>query len=147
MAYGLWLMAMREMRVEDLEAVAALCAQLGYTATVHELRERFPILIKRGDGLFVADMDGAIAGWVHVLERILLESPAHAELGGLVVDENCRRRGIGRALVERSIAWTRERGLPKLRLRSNISRPEAHAFYPALGFKLVKTQHAYEIST
>ena len=28
-------------------------------------------------------------------------------------------------------------------LRSNVARPEAHAFYPALGFERSKTQHVY----
>jgi GNAT superfamily N-acetyltransferase len=134
----------RPMERADLAEVARLCAQLGFPADEAALVPRFAALA--GDGLFVAEIAARIVGWIHVGERVLLESEARAELGGLVVDERARRAGVGRALVERAIAWARARSLRTLRLRSNVNRPEAHAFYPALGFRLTKTQHAYERS-
>lgn len=135
----------REMQENDLVSVASLSGELGYPTTPATLAPRFAALRKVDEGLFVVEADGQIAGWAHVGGRVLLESPPHAEVGALVVGRAFRRRGVGRALVERAIEWTRAHGLPTLRLRSNIARPEAHAFYPALGFQLLKTQHAYEL--
>lgn len=135
----------RDMVAGDLARVGALSGALGYPVETSALAERFARL--RGQrGLFVGVVDGRVAGWIDVHERVLLESPAHAELGALVVDASVRRAGVGRALVDRAIAWTRERRLPTLRVRSNVVRPEAHAFYPALGFALMKTQHTYELA-
>jgi len=133
------------MELHDLSAVRALSAQLGYVVTEDELRARF-LRLRNERGLFVCIVEDALAGWIDVHERWLLEAPPHGELGGLVVDERMRRRGVGRALVMRAIAWTRSRGLSLLRLRSNVARDAAHAFYPALGFARIRTSHVYEIS-
>jgi GNAT superfamily N-acetyltransferase len=61
-----------------------------------------------------------------------------------VVDSRRRREGLGKALVARAEQWARERSLPKLRVRSNVTREESHRFYPAIGFVKSKTQHVYE---
>ena len=68
---------------------------------------------------------------------------ARVEVAGLVVDEKCRGRGIGRALMGRAESWAREHGCAMVSLRSNVIRSEAHAFYQGLGYSLVKTQHAF----
>ena len=66
-----------------------------------------------------------------------------AEVVGLVVDADARRAGAGRRLVAAAEDWARAQGMGELFLRSNVVRPEAHAFYPALGFERSKTQHVY----
>ncbi|MFB3920620.1 MAG: GNAT family N-acetyltransferase [Terriglobia bacterium] len=82
-------------------------------------------------------------GWVHVFVCHLVESDAFTEIGGLVVDEKWRGAGIGRLLVEQAEAWARAKGCTSIRLRSNIIRQEAHQFYSKLGYRIVKTQHAF----
>ena len=72
-----------------------------------------------------------------------VEAGDEAEVVGLVVDADARRTGTGRKLIAAAEDWARARGLRELFLRSNIVRPEAHAFYPALGFERSKTQHVY----
>jgi GNAT superfamily N-acetyltransferase len=47
---------------------------------------------------------------------------------------------VGRALVERAEQWARSRGLSGIRLRSRVTRAEAHAFYRCLGYQPVKQQ-------
>jgi predicted N-acetyltransferase YhbS len=54
-----------------------------------------------------------------------------------------RRRALGGALVRAAEQWARECGAERVMVRSNAVRAESHAFYPALGFALVKTQHVY----
>ena len=137
----------RSMEPSDLGVVARLSTELGYPATPAELGERFPPLLRSaGDALFVATGDGEVLGWAHVQRRAVLESAPDAELMALVVGADHRRTGAGRALVEACVAWTRRQGLPKLRVRSNIVRTEAHRFYPALGFVRVKTSHVYDLA-
>ena len=136
----------RPMGAGDLAQVAELSEQLGYPVSLEDLERRFSIIFPEKDhALFVAETaDGRIAGWTHVYATHLLESPSFAEIGGLVVRAGSRRIGAGRALVEAADRWARSQGLGSLRVRSNVLRTEAHQFYPACGFKRIKTQHNYE---
>ena len=86
---------------------------------------------------------GAIAGWIHVFVKQLLESDREIEIGGLVVDQNSRRQGAGKALVEHAERWARSKRLKTVYVRSNVIRKEAHIFYQKLGYKIIKTQSAF----
>jgi GNAT superfamily N-acetyltransferase len=61
----------------------------------------------------------------------------------MVVDEKKRRSGVGRALMAAAERWAKSRGVKLLRLRTEISRADAHAFYESLGYARLKTQHVY----
>lgn len=52
------------------------------------------------------------------------------------VDKAWRRRGIGRALLEKAKAWCRERGLPGLMLETQDINAPACRLYAACGFRL-----------
>lgn len=133
--------AIRPARSSDCEALARLSRQLGYPATGHELERRLALL-SDDDRVLVAALDGAVAGWIHLsVARPLVVEP-HVVVSGLVVDETFRGRGIGRALMGAAEDLARERGLPCVRLTSAIHRTEAHRFYEALGYGVVKTQLA-----
>jgi len=135
----------RPMKGEDLVAVSELSEQLGYPVSLGDLERRFSTIAReKTQAIFVAEAEGRVVGWTHVYATHLLESPSFAEIGGLVVRAGSRRIGAGRALVEAADRWTREQRLDSLRVRSNVLRTEAHEFYPACGFKRIKTQHNYE---
>jgi GNAT superfamily N-acetyltransferase len=134
----------RAARVEDAPALARLSGQLGYPATIEQILARMVVI--QGDpssGLFVAEMSGAVVGWMHLLNQHLIEYGSRVEVAGLVVDEAARGRGIGRCLMDRAEEWTRERGSHTIHLRSNVTRAGAHAFYEHLGFKHVKTSKTF----
>ena len=121
------------MRRGDLRMVAGLSEQLGYPVGADELLERFTSIIDREDhGLFVCP---GSPGWVHVFGVTLLESEGYAEVGGLVVDQEFRRRGVGRILMLAAEDWALEHGHGRIRLYSGAHRKEAYAFYPALGYQ------------
>ncbi len=133
----------REMSAADLPKVAELSGQLGYPVSLGELEKRFEILrASKTNVLFVAGEP--VGGWIQVEQRQSLESGENAEIVGLVVDSGRRREGLGRALVASAEQWAKDRSLPKLRVRSNVTREESHRFYPAIGFQKSKTQHVYE---
>ncbi|HZI89561.1 MAG TPA: GNAT family N-acetyltransferase [Candidatus Polarisedimenticolia bacterium] len=136
----------REMTAEDAERVAALSGQLGYPSTPDQIRHRLLGIEAHPEArVFVAcDAVGRVQGWVHVYGHRQLESGGAAEVGGLVVDEEARGQGMGRALMAAAESWARERGYERLTLRSNVVRDEAHRFYQRLGYTIVKSQHKFQ---
>ncbi len=130
------------MQTADVEAVAALSGQLGYPATDVEIARRFAGIAARPDaGIFVsADASGRVVGWVHVYRVQLVETDDHAEIGGLVIADGMRGRGVGRSLLEAAEAWAAQIGCRTMRVRSQAFRTEAHGFYEHLGYEYIKTQ-------
>ena len=135
----------RRAQTSDAAELARLSGELGYPMSVEEMRARLGRLL--GDTRhFVAvahDDDQRLLGWMHVEHRASLEGGDRAELMGLVVDGNVRRRGTGRALVGAAEQWSLSQGLPGLTVRSNVARELSHPFYEALGYVREKTQHVY----
>jgi GNAT superfamily N-acetyltransferase len=133
------------MEESDAEAVNELVAQLGYPNDLGKTQTAIrTVLGSEIAGAFVAvDGSGHVIGWAHVFMAPYIESGPNAEIGGLVVNEDARGSGAGRALVARVEAWARERGAQELNLRSNIIRDGAHEFYKHLGFEVQKTQHKF----
>lgn len=137
-------LALRCIEPGDADALAELSGQLGYPTTSADVRRRLEA-IQDPDrhAVFVATVSATVVGWVHVFRRPLLISEGEAEIGGLIVDRNNRKKGIGRALVQRAESWARERGCAAMRIRSNVKRTDAHAFYTGLGYGIAKTQSVF----
>ena len=138
-------MRIRPARADDAERVAALCGQLGYPASCEAVECRLHE-IRRDEqhGVWVAaSPDGTVVGWVHAYVCRFVIEDTQAEIGGLVVDEHHRRRGVGRLLVERVERWARERDCWAVHVRSNVIREDARAFYESIGYTLVKAQRVF----
>ncbi|WP_166451636.1 GNAT family N-acetyltransferase [Chromobacterium fluminis] len=136
----------RTMRAEDALAVARLCLDLGYEATEAEISERFVGLTALPDNqVWVAERDGVVFGWAHCRGVHSLQTPPAVEIVGIVVSQACQRQGLGQRLLSACEAWALQRGYEAIRLRSNIKRVEAHAFYRHLGYQQLKTSHSFSL--
>jgi GNAT superfamily N-acetyltransferase len=135
----------RHARPGDAARLAVLSTQLGYEMDAHQAATRLrSLLSKGGQAVLVAETpQGGVIGWLHVMERHLLETPPFAELGGLVVDETHRGSGAGRALVAAAEAWSHSRGMTTMRIRTNVIRATAHEFYTRLGYSVEKKQSVF----
>ena len=135
----------RPARSEDAASLAALATQLGYPSTPEQVEMRLDEIRRdpRQRVRVAQTADGVVVGWVHVAVGSTLESDPQAEIQGLVVEERVRGKGIGRRLMEEAEAWARDEGVPGIRLRSNVVREAAHAFYQHLGYRITKTQHTF----
>lgn len=96
--------------------------------------------------MFVAHINRQIVGLIHIFLARRIESEPFAELGGLVVAESHRRRGIGRRLLARAEEWSAGCGVAKLRVRVRSDRNEACTFYRNLGFMKAKEQGVFDKS-
>jgi GNAT superfamily N-acetyltransferase len=131
--------------MSDAAAIAELSNQLGYQTSAQQSETRLgSVLVSIDHAVFVACVDGAVVGWVHAFVARRIESDAFAELGGFVVAESHRRRGIGRRLLKRAEEWALAQGVTKLRVRSRSDRDDARASYENLGFSIKKEQRVFD---
>ena len=128
----------------DAAALATLAGELGYPATAADMKVRIEELISRSDhGVYVADLD-SVVGWIHVSSVQSLESDPFAEIRGLVVAPSHRRLGIGGKLVAMAEWWAQQKGCRRIRVRTNVVRGDAKAFYQRLGYRSAKTQEVFD---
>ncbi|MDQ0208765.1 GNAT family N-acetyltransferase [Alkalicoccobacillus murimartini] len=134
----------RDAELVDSHSVATLCLQMGYQLDEKIATERLSMLIKaKSDGIFVyQSTEGKILGWAHVLGKHLIELE-YAEIGGLVVDSQERRKGIGQQLMKKCEEWARKHGYSEIRLRSGGQRKEAHQFYNQIGYENINWQQVF----
>lgn len=130
----------------DAASVALLSAELGYPASTEETKGRLtPLLASDRNAVFVAQSsDGLVVGWIHVFVARRVESGPFAELGGFVVRDGYRGRGIGRRMLAAAEAWALAQGVGKLRVRTRTTRKAAPAFYRRLGFASSKEQTVFD---
>jgi GNAT superfamily N-acetyltransferase len=131
----------RDARPEDADALASLLGQLGYPTEAEAVARRMERLA--GDRLVVAEVDGRVVGFgqLHVAPAIEYEGDA-ARLAALVVDEDRRRAGVGRALVDALEAEARARGCVLLYVTTAERREDAHAFYERVGLEYTGRRYA-----
>lgn len=137
---------LRAARVGDSEELTRLAAVLGYPVDHADMRARLTaVLCDARHHVLVAGNGGdRLLGWVHIEQRVSLGWGDRAEIMGLIVDPDVRRRGIGESLVKTAEQWAASRSVPTISVRSNVMRDESHAFYEVLGYARLKTQHVYE---
>jgi GNAT superfamily N-acetyltransferase len=131
----------RVARIGDAERVAQLSGELGYPSSTEDIRQRLRDLdASSDDAVLVADVEGRVAGWVHVGRVLSVEYDALAEVRGIVVDSTARSRGIGAALLHAAEDWAMRAGLREIRVRSQLMRQRAHRFYLERGYEERKRQ-------
>lgn len=87
-----------------------------------------------GDLYLVAEIDGALAGWL-TFERGQVRRLAHRGEFSLFVSEGLRGCGVGTALLGGLLAWAAlEPGIEKVALAVFSTNPRAIGLYRKLGF-------------
>ena len=134
----------RRIAAMDAEVVATLAGELGYPNEVEAMRARIRA-IGESDLLLVAvDATDRPVGFIQAHRVCVIEVGFRVEILGLVVSSSFRRSGIARRLIEEAESWAKNIGAEAISVRSNTKRTEAHLFYPARGYKKIKTQAVYE---
>jgi len=135
-------------RLGDVPTLVDLLKQLGYPVDAPTLSDRLDRLLGRPlvHRVLVAPAaqdEAKLLGALHASRRETIESEDYAEIAALVVDESARKTGVGKALVAAAERWARDLGMNAVRVRSNVVRSGAHAFYERLGYRVLKQQMAF----
>jgi len=122
--------------------MVTLLRQLGFPSSVDSLRERFEAFQRLGERVYVATVDAEVVGVVTAHITPVLHRPTSVgRLTMLVVVEEMRGRGIGRALVETAERELVAAGCELIEVTSNEKLDTAHAFYERLGYE--RTSHRF----
>ena len=145
--------AVREARADDYDELCAIIDQVDGLHREHlphifcqppgPVRERayiLDLLDDTGVGLFVAEVEGQLAGLAHVAVREtpplpILVPRRVAIVDNLVVRNDLRRLGVGRALMDRVYRWARAQGAVEVELTVYEFNEPAIAFYTSLGYE------------
>lgn len=93
--------------------------------------------------------EGGMAGWVSEDERgvtgflVAHKLVGEAEILNLAVRPDARRRGIGNALIDAAMEWSRELGTEKIFLEVRASNANAIRFYERRGFVIAGRRPRY----
>lgn len=102
----------REARVSDSKEIKEICTNdLGYQCDEQLIELRIANLEENRECVFVADIDGEIAGFVHVEKYNPLYYQSMANILGLAVSSKFRRQGLGEKLMYSVEEWAKNKGI------------------------------------
>ncbi|MEE3410420.1 MAG: GNAT family N-acetyltransferase [Treponema sp.] len=134
-------MEIRELNEGDLESLVKLYEQLdgsneGFTAEAARLVWKSEIEGNKNIKYFGAIEDGKVVStcFCLIIPNLTRLGSSACFVENVVTDKNHRGQGLGKKIMERAIAFARERGCYKVILESASFRKEAHQFYKNLGF-------------
>lgn len=132
----------RELVIEDSEGIYQLNTnEMGYDHPLDDTKEKLSRLIESStDKIFVAICDNEVIGYVHANDYDLIYAPHMKNIMGIAVAEHWKRKGVGRALLQKVEMWAKETNAKGVRLVSGATRTAAHEFYHRCGYSGDKAQ-------
>lgn len=146
-------MEIRKAQEQDIDAILELNRQIGeihfeqapqvFCPPSPEERAFLLAAIAAEGRLFcVAEQEGAVVGFltarIDINETIpFLSKEPICRIGTVVVDEERRSQGIGKALIAHCNEWGKGHGAHQIRLEVMAFNERAKALYEALGFKML----------
>lgn len=90
---------------------------------------------REGEAIYVAELDGAPAGCAYLVTLVdYFNQRPHAHLSVLAVRADAEGKGVGSALLDRSVAWAKEQQSDRLTLSALVTNARARALYERRGF-------------
>jgi ribosomal protein S18 acetylase RimI-like enzyme len=120
----------------DAQALAELMTQLGYPTNTEEMRARLRLILQHQDfATFVAVEGDRVCGVIGLSTLVDYENNDRTgRIMVLVVHEQMRSRGIGRALLSAAEEYFTRAKIARVVLTSRFAREKAHAFYESFGY-------------
>lgn len=110
------------------------------------IRAWHAVLARSDDrSILVAEVGGTVVGTIDCLlvPNLTHDGATFAIIENFVVEQDCRRSGVGTALMRAAINYARNADCYKLQLMSQRDRTDAHTFYERAGFQA--SAHGYRL--
>lgn len=127
----------RDARLDDAPALAALLEQLGFPSSSRVIAQRLTTMLDAGELVLVAVQAAVPLGLLTVHVTPVLHRPTPVgRLTALIVAEHARGHGVGRALVAAAERRLTGQSCQLVEVTSNRRLTDAHAFYERLGYEV-----------
>jgi GNAT superfamily N-acetyltransferase len=141
--------SIRSARAEDRDFVLALADRLvdGFDAPSHRTKPEliegdrraleawFDNSSKPEEAMFIAEFDRKAAGVAYLVTLVdYFNLRPHSHLSVLAVTKDAEGKGVGSALLDKSVEWARERESDRLTLSALVTNSRARALYERRGF-------------
>lgn len=136
-------MKIRKIILNDLDDVFKLLNQLYENKIKYEkFKEIYKIKLEDKNSYYIVaiENDKIIGVLTSELQTKLHRAKKQSFIEDLIVDENYRNRGIGKALLQNAIDYAKENDCEVIELTSYIKNENAHRFYLSNGF----IKHSYK---
>jgi len=134
----------RKLTIEDAQAICEISVEgLGYNCDLNLVQRKIQNLDLKREAVFVCELDGKVAGYIHVEHYDTLYFETMANILALSVKKEFQKLGVGKALLLEAENWAKENGIKMMRLNSGINRINAHGFYEHLGYVSEKDQKRF----
>ncbi len=126
----------RPISIHDSSDTAHLMCMLDSPTTPLEMENRIQSIIAHPDYFcFVSQMNGKTNGMIGIQKSLRIQKNGqNGRILTLIVDENYRKKGIGRALMGEAEKWFHEQGIVAISVNSHTKLVKAHEFYHKLGY-------------
>jgi predicted N-acetyltransferase YhbS len=136
-------MEIRPASVLDAPTLSILLEELGFPSSPQEIGERLSML---NDMVFVAMQHGKVVGLITTnIMPVLHRSTPVGRISALIVSEQERGKGIGRALVTTAEQMLKIRGCALIEVTSNFRLEAAHSFYKSMGYEATSIRFKKEL--
>ncbi len=133
----------------DIEELTLLMTDLGYPATLAEMRVRFKNIFAHPDyRTIIAVIDDEIVGMAGLCKGVYYEKNGlYLRILAFVVKQTRRELGIGKILIKASEDWAIDQGVNTVLINSGNrdERKAAHAFYQKMGYAVKSSGFVKEL--
>ncbi len=125
---------------EDLQELIKLYKQLNPEEDLIDLEKAYSVWEASEKSnvtkYFIAADDKKIVSTCNItlVPNLTRNGKSFAVIENVVTDNNYRRRGIGKKVIQNAIQYAKENNCYKVILLSSIKRTESHRFYESIGF-------------
>jgi ribosomal protein S18 acetylase RimI-like enzyme len=128
--------------ITECDKLKPLIHQLGYNLESFDIENNINEIRQRGGEVFVARVNEEVIACINAIIDVRLAAGRNGEIVTLVVLEQYRGMGVGKALLATAEAWLAER-VATIRVRTNTVRVRAQQFYLTAGYQELKTQKIF----
>ena len=141
--------SLRDADIGDVAQITILINELGYPTDEAGMETRLQGIFNQPDyKTMVAVLNNEVVGMVGAMKGHYYEKNGqHMRILAFVVKQSCRRKGIGKILMNAAEQWAVEQGLHASLLTSGIrdERKDAYAFYQKSGYEIKSSGFVKEL--